>query len=149
MPSSSGPDSAESLNDLRKLLDTDPSRAASGVRRQLKTAPRDPALLRLSAAAMRRLGRAGEAAKAEADAISASMATPAHVEAAQALAAGDNRRAAALLQSLIAADPDDVVALVKLGLLISPTNGFADAERLLQRAVTAAPEDPSARVRWR
>ena len=134
------------LRQARQLLASDPAAASRQARQLLQSHPGDPAVLRLLGAALRKLGKAAEAARAEQEAIDASTRSPAHREAARAVAAGDRKRAAAILEALIARDETDVVALVMLGLQLSTDSEFEIAESLLRKATESAPKDSSARM---
>ena len=139
-------DPLAALQQARQLLATDPAAAIRQARQLLSRNPGDPALLRLLAAGLRRQGKPKDAEKAEAEAIQASTRSPAHREAARAAASGDRKRAAAILEGLIARDDSDVVALVMLGLQLSTDDELELAEALLRKAVAAAPADPAARM---
>lgn len=130
----------------RQLLGSDPGAAIRQARQLLASRPGDPALLRLLAAALRKLGEVGKAEKVEKQAIEASTRSTAHREAARALAAGDKKKAVAILEALITRDDSDVVALVMLGLQLSVDGELELAGSLLHRAVEAAPSDLSARL---
>ena len=134
------------LRQARQLLASDPAAAGRQARKLLETYPEDPTLLRLLGAALRKSGKAAQAAKAEKEAIHASTRSPAHREAARAIAAGDKKRAGVILEALVARDETDVVALVMLGLQLSADDEFELAEALLRKAVDSAPADPSARI---
>ena len=139
-------DPQAALKQARQLLASDPKAAIRQARQLLETSPEDPALLRLLGTALRRNGEEAEAQAIEKRAIDASTRSPAHREAARAVAAGDKQRAAAILEGLIARDENDVVALVMLGLQFSLEAEYAIAEALLRKAVAAAPGDPAARM---
>jgi len=79
-------------------------------------------------------------------AIEATTRSPAHREAARAIATGDKKRAGMILEALVARDETDVVALVMLGLQLSADSEYELAEPLLRKAVDAAPGDVSARM---
>jgi tetratricopeptide (TPR) repeat protein len=134
------------LRQARQLLGSDPAAARRQARQLLQSHPGDPAVLRLLGAALRKLGKGAEAARAEQEAIDASTRSPAHREVARAVAAGDRRRAAAILEALIAHDETDVVALVMLGLQLSTDGELEIAESLLRKATDSAPNDSSARM---
>lgn len=134
------------LKQARQLLASDPAAASRQGRQLLESHPGDPAVLRLLGAALRKLGKAAEAARAEQEAIDASTRSPAHREAARAVAGGDRKRAAAILEALINRDETDVVALVMLGLQLSTDGEFEIAESLLRKATDSAPDDSSARL---
>lgn len=139
-------DPQAALKHARQLLASDPKAAARHARQLLETNPEDPALLRLIGAALRKIGEEAEAQAIEKQAIDASTRSPAHREAARAVAAGEKQRAATILEGLIARDENDVVALVMLGLQFSLEAEYAIAEALLRKAVSAAPGDPAARM---
>ena len=134
------------LQQARRLLASDPKAAVRQARQLLEGAPGEPALLRVLAAGLRKLGEVVEAEKAEAEAIAASTRSPAHREAARAIATGDKMKAVAILEALIGQDPSDVVALVMLGLQLSTDGEMELAESLLRKATEAAPSDVSARL---
>jgi len=134
------------LQQARQLLASDPRAAVNQVRQLLKELPGDPAALRILGAGLRKLGEVEEAQKAEAEAIAASTRSPAHREAARAIAAGDKRKAVTILETLIAQDGSDVVALVMLGLQFSLDGELEVAESLLRKATEAAPSDAPARL---
>ena len=134
------------LKQARQLLASDPAAAASQARQLLESHPGDPTLLRLLGAGLRKLGKIKEAEKVETEAIGATTRSPAHREAARAIAGGDKERAAAILGALIARDETDVVALVMLGLQLSTDGELELAESLLRKAVDSAPGDASARL---
>lgn len=139
-----GPNAA--LDRARRLLASDPEAAVRQLVRLRADNPGNPRLLRLLGTGLRRLGRTAEAEAAEGEAIAASTRGPLHRQAAKAIAAGDPGRAEALLQSLLAEDETDVVALVMLGTLASNAGDIAAADRLLEKAVALAPADPPARL---
>jgi tetratricopeptide (TPR) repeat protein len=139
-------DPEAALRKARQLLASDPAAAAGLARQLLVDRPGDPALLRLAAAGLRRLGDDNEAAKLEKLAVQASLRSPMHRQAARALAAGAGQEAMPILEALIAEDDSDVVALVMLGQQLSKDARYDQAEPLLRRAVDAAPSDLPARL---
>ena len=134
------------LKHARQLVNSDPEAAAKQARRLLESHPGDPAVLRVVGAALRKLGKTAEAAKFENEAVQASIRSPAHREAARAVATGDKMRAVAILEAIISRDETDVVALVMLGLQLSTDNEFELADALLRKAVEFAPDDVAARM---
>ena len=134
------------LRQARQLLDSDPKAATKQARQLLESFPGDPTALRLLAAGLRKQGKTDEAATIEQQAIDASTRSPAHREAARAIAAGDKQRAVAILEALLGRDDSDVVALVMLGLQLSVDDELDLAESLLRKAVESAPADVSARL---
>ena len=134
------------LKHARQMVNSDPKAAANQARRLLESYPGDPAVLRVLGAALRKQGKPKDAAKAEQEAIQASIRSPAHREAARAVASGDKMRGVQILESIIARDETDVVALVMLGLQLSTDDAFELAEPLLRKAVEFAPDDIAART---
>jgi tetratricopeptide (TPR) repeat protein len=134
------------LRQARQLLASDPQAAARQARQLLKETPGEPVLLRLLGAALRKLGKDQAAEQAESQAIQASVRSPGHRQAAMAVASGDSARANAILKQLLVRDETDVVALVMLGLQAGSVQETDTADALLQKAVSLAPADPSARM---
>jgi tetratricopeptide (TPR) repeat protein len=130
----------------RQLLASDPAAAARQARKLLDAQPGEPAILRLLGAALRKQRQDKEAERFEKEAIEASTRSPAHREAARAIAAGDTKRGGMILEALVARDETDVVALVMLGLQLSADGEFELAQTMLRNAVEAAPADSSARM---
>ena len=139
-------DPAAALRQARGLIGSDPKAAARQARQLLDAFPGEPAVLRLLGAALRRQGDVAQAEQYEKQAVDASIRSPAHREAARAVASGDKQKAVAILEALIGRDDSDVVALVMLGLQLSVDNAFDLAEPLLRKAVEAAPADVAARM---
>lgn len=139
-------DPGAALRQARGLLRSDPKAALRQARQLLDAFPGEPAVLRVLGAAHRRLGQVAEAETFEQQAVAASIRSPAHREAARAVANGDKQAAVAILEKLIGRDDSDVVALVMLGLQLSVDNEFDMAEPLLRKAVESAPADPAARM---
>lgn len=134
------------LKQARQVLASDPAAAASQARQLLQSHPANPAVLRLLGAALRKLGKAKDAAKVEKEAIDASARNPAHREAARLIASGDKQRAMTILGGLLDRDENDVVALVMFGLQLSADGELEMAETLLRRAAENAPNDVPARL---
>ena len=134
------------LAQARQLLASDPAAAGALARSLLTSHPGNPILLRLLAQALRRTGQPEQASEAEFQAMEASTRNPMHRSAAKALQAGHSAHAKALLQKLLAADPNDVLALTMLGLHWTGVSEFEMAEPLLRRAVEHAPDQPSTRM---
>lgn len=130
----------------RLLIDSDPAAAEAQARAALASDPNSAEALRLLGAALRRLGKAADAAVAAKRALEASTRNPAHRAAAQALQSGNNGRAQALLRGLLAKDDSDVLALTMLGLQAVGANDFEAAEPLLRRAVAEAPDEANTRL---
>lgn len=134
------------MKQARQLLASDPAGAVRQARQLLAGAPGNATLLRLLGAGLRRLGKHKEAERAESEAIAVSTQSPGHRQAAMAIAAGDAPRANAILKRLLLEDENDVVALVMLGLQASTARETDTADALLQKAVSLAPADASART---
>lgn len=130
----------------RQLISSDPAAAEAHARSLLASDPDSAEALRLLGAALRRLGKAADAAVAVKQALAASTRNPAHRAAAQALQSGNQGRARALLRGLLAKDESDVLALTMLGLQATGANDFEVAEPLLRRAVAEAPDEPTTRL---
>lgn len=130
----------------RRLLASNPIAGEAKARHLLTLHPDEPAALRLLGAALRHQGKSRDAAVAERQALQASYSHPKHLAAAAALGQGDQQRAIALLQDLLADDDCDVLALTVLGLQALKAREFEIAEPVLRRAVAEAPDDPSARM---
>ena len=139
-------DPKAALKQARSLLAVSPAAAVKQARQMLDAHSQDPAVLRVIAAALRKLGEGNEAAELEKRAIQASIQSPAHRDAARAVAAGDTKRANKLLEAILAEDSTDVVALVMLGSQLSLNGEYETAEPLLRRAIEGAPDDVPARM---
>jgi hypothetical protein len=90
-------DPQAALKHARSLLATDPAAATRQARQMLAASPQNPAILRVLAAGLRKLGDTVEAAKVEPQAVDASLRNPAHRDAARATAAGEKRRASNII----------------------------------------------------
>ena len=121
---SSSPSPDDSLAQAQAILDRDPA---------------DPGALRAKAAALRSLGRGGEAAEAELKAIQSFNRVPELARAARLIAQGDHNDAERLLRPWLARRPDDPAALLMLADIASAMGFFGEAERLLLRALERAP----------
>jgi tetratricopeptide (TPR) repeat protein len=137
----------EKLAEGRRLLESDPAAAAERARGALDADPADREALRLHAAALRRLGRDSEAAKAELEVIQGFARVPALARAAQAIATGQLATAERLLRPYLALAPDDAAALLMLADVATPMGFFEEAERLLRQALELAPDFPETRQR--
>lgn len=139
-------DSKAALAQARQQLASDPAAAEAQARNLLASHPDDLATLRVLGQALRRLDRPGEAAEVEQEALELSSRGAAHQAAARALRTGDTRQAMAILQQLLSADWNDVLALTMLGLHWTGQNQFEKAETLLRRAVEQAPDQATPRM---
>lgn len=130
----------EALANGWRLLETDPEGAAGQAAEILKADPAQRDALRLSGAALRRLGREAEAARAELGALQGFSQVPALARAAQAIAAGQLAAAERLLRPYLAEVPDDAAAILMLADLATKLGYYGEAERLLRRAMELAPD---------
>lgn len=123
----------------RSLLSTRPAAALEQAQVILKVTPGDPDALLLAAHALRQSGRSSEAADHERRHVAASLRRPQLHEANAAIAKGDRAVAERLIREVLKSSPDDVAANIMLGDLASHLGIYEEAERLVQRAVAAAP----------
>jgi tetratricopeptide (TPR) repeat protein len=124
----------------RRLLSEDPEAAANQAQAILEADPANRDALRLRAAALRRLGRGPEAARAELEAIQSFARAPALARAAQAIAAGQLAAAERLLRPYLVEAPDDAAAILMLADVATALGFFVEAERLLRQAMELAPD---------
>jgi tetratricopeptide (TPR) repeat protein len=115
------------------------SRAAEEARARLRANPRDADAYRMLGRALRQLGDADGASRAELAAIQASEHDPEIMRAHQAMLANDLPIAEATLRSLLASRPDDVVATRMLAEIAIHFGHPRKAEELLRRAIELAP----------
>src|SRR5690349_20188318 len=104
----------QALANGRRLLDGDPLAAAEQAEAILDSDPENREALRLSAAALRRLGRGPEAAQAELRSIASFARVPELARAAQAVASGQLGAAERLLRPYLEEAPDDPAAILML-----------------------------------
>ena len=136
----------EALRRGAQLIREDPALAALQAREILRASPRNADAYRLLGAALRRTGDAGEAERAELDAIAASVGDPALMRAAEALLDNDLPAAERLLRPRLAEKPTDVAAIRMMAELAGRLGRYPDAERLLRRALELAPGFAPARA---
>ncbi|MEP5938368.1 MAG: sulfotransferase [Erythrobacter sp.] len=99
------------IAELMKVVERDPRKALADVQTLLRRSPQSPNLLRVAAAAHRKLGEATLAQKAEITAIHHSSAVPAIAEAAKQMDAQEFGEASRLLALHLQREPDDLAAL--------------------------------------
>ena len=137
--SADGGSRAQALRNGLALLGPDPAAALEQAGVMVEVDPGDADAHRLAAKALRRLGRAEAAARAELAAIRNSGSVPAIQHALAAIQSGDDTRGESLLRERIAAEPDDAGALYLLAAIALRTGALADAAALLQKALALAP----------
>lgn len=135
----------EALASARRFLETDPVSALRIVERILAAAPDTAEAHRLAGMAFRALGRADDGARAELQAIRASIHDPELQQAAQALASNTLHIAEPILKKRLKEVPTDVAAIRMLAELAGRIGRYRDAENLLQRALELAPGFHAAR----
>src|SRR5688500_17327271 len=102
---------ADAAAAMRRYVADDPAEAADRLKRLLVDDPRSADGYRLLGDALRRLGRNGEAAEAEMEAVRATAFDPLMIEIARAMAANDLPRAEAGLRARLREQPLDVAAI--------------------------------------
>ena len=132
---------------IQEILESDPVRAEALAEYAVTAMGRQPRLMRLHARSLRLQNRIAAANEIELDAIRASRHDPDLSEAARLLAAGQESAACAVLEKVLARDLDDPVANMMLGISLGSTGYFRRAEKLLRRAITAAPGYLEARTK--
>ena len=129
----------EALRLAGRLLRDDPALAAEQAREILHTAPRNADALRLLGAALRRTGEDEAAARAELDAIDASVHDPELMRAAEALLDNDLPAVETIIRQRLHDKPTDVAAIRMMAELAGRIGRLQDAEHLLRRALELAP----------
>jgi len=129
-----------------KLLEGNPSAALLQGETLLHVAPQDPAVHRLMAKALSRLGRPDEARQAWSLAVQNSRHVPAIVEAHKATLDGRSGEAETLLRDHLARHPDDPVALMVSGEALARTGRVNEAIARFEAALLAMPEYREARL---
>lgn len=130
----------QALANGRRLLEDDPKAAAEQAEAILESDPENREALRLGAAALRRLGRGPEAARAEHRSIESFARVPELARSARAISSGQLAAAERLLRPYLAEAPDDPAALLMLADVATALGFFAEAERLLREALELAPD---------
>jgi tetratricopeptide (TPR) repeat protein len=146
MRSMNSPDFARELDAIEQLIETDPSAAVTRARSLISATRGHPEALRLGGAALRRLGKAKEAAEMELAAIQVSAADPDLAKAAAALQAGDLPTAEQLVRRVIEGRPNDAAAIRLLGEIAAKMGALRDAETLFRRALELSPSFGYARI---
>ncbi|WP_079638869.1 tetratricopeptide repeat-containing sulfotransferase family protein [Sphingopyxis flava] len=136
----------EALANARRLLRSEPAAALAQVRAIIAALPVSAEAHRIAAHALRALGREEEAQQASLSAVSAAIHDPALIEAALALAENRLPDAEGALRARLKADATDVAAIRMLAEVAGRIGRYADAERLLCRALELAPGFGAARA---
>ena len=130
-----------------RLVGSEPEAAVEQAREILSKDEKNREALRLLGYALRRLGRNAEAERAELDRIKAASNEPALVQTAQAITAGDLKRAEHLVRPYLDRHADDPAGL-RLLAEIAVRVGYPDeATKYLRQAIELAPAYVSARVK--
>ena len=122
-----------------RLLARDPRSALEQAHAILSIDGRNYDALRLSAVALRRLGDAAAAERAERDALQNFARSPVLAAAAAALSRGRLQEAEHLLRPHVARNPDEPGSLIMLAELENMLGAYADAESLFRRALSIMP----------
>jgi len=136
----------EALANARRLLNGQPGAALAQARAILEAVPGSAAAHRLAAHALRALGREEEAQAASLAAVGATIHDAAMVGAALALAEDRLPDAEAALRQRLREDATDVAAIRMLAEVAGRIGRYADAEKLLVRALELAPGFGAARA---
>lgn len=128
------------------LLDHNPVAAVEQATTILEVTPGQPEALRLLGKALRKLGLAEKAAKADLAAIKSTLRSPDISSARAAIMKNDLAAAERILRTSLSRSPDDVVAAMMLAEIASTLGIHPEAERLLRQAVSVAPDYPDAKV---
>lgn len=128
------------------LLDHNPVAAVEQATTILEVTPGQPEALRLLGKALRKLGLAEKAAKADLAAIKSTLRSPDISSARAAIMKNDLAAAERILRTSLSRSPDDVVATMMLAEIASTLGIHPEAERLLRQAVSVAPDYPDAKV---
>jgi tetratricopeptide (TPR) repeat protein len=141
---------ADAMANARALLRDAPLAALAQARAILADAPPTAAeraeTHRIAAHALRRLGRDDEAAADALAAVAASIYDPGMIAAALALANDDLPSAEGALRDRLRRDATDVAAIRMLAEVAGRIGRYADAEKLLRRALELAPDFGAARA---
>jgi tetratricopeptide (TPR) repeat protein len=128
------------------LLDHNPVAAVEQATAILEVTPGQPEALRLLGKALRKLGLAEKAAKADLAAIQSTLRSPDIQSARAAIMKNDLAAAERTLRASLSRSPDDVVAAMMLAEIASTLGIYPEAERLLKQATSVAPDYPDAKV---
>ena len=137
---------SKALRHGARLLRSDARAAAEQAREILAVFPGHADAYRLLGAALRQTGEDEAAARAELDAIAASVSEPDLVRAAEALLDNDLPVAERILRPYLKQRPTDVAAIRMMAELAARIGPLADAENLLRRALELAPAFGPARA---
>ncbi|WP_066812148.1 tetratricopeptide repeat-containing sulfotransferase family protein [Sphingomonas asaccharolytica] len=128
------------------LLDHNPVAAVEQATAILEVTPGQPEALRLLGKALRKLGLAEKAAKADLAAIQSTLRSPDIQSARTAIMTNDLAAAERILRTSLSRSPNDVVAAMMLAEIATTLGIHPEAERLLRQAVSIAPDYPDAKV---
>lgn len=134
------------LANARHLLAAEPAAALAQARAIIDAVPTSAAAHRLAAQALRLLNREAEAQAASLAAVGATIHDEAMVDAALALAENRLPDAEAALRQRLREDATDVAAIRMLAEVAGRIGRYADAEKLLNRALELAPGFGAARA---
>lgn len=138
----------EALNNARQLLLTHPDAAARQASAILQVEPNIAEVHLILAAALRQLGRLEEAGNAENQGVRVSRSDPVLTKAGELLAADRGREARELLGRFLTDTPNDPEALRLTASIAAKAGNLKEAERLLWRALAAAPSFVEAREQF-
>ena len=136
----------EALANARRLLSGEPGAALAQAQAIIEAVPTSAAAHRLSAHALRALGREEEAQAASLAAVGATIHDEAMVDAALALAENRLPDAEGALRQRLREDATDVAAIRMLAEVAGRIGRYDDAEKLLSRALQLAPGFGAARA---
>ncbi|MBU0825790.1 MAG: tetratricopeptide repeat protein, partial [Alphaproteobacteria bacterium] len=134
------------LANARRLLAAEPAAALAQAQAIIEAVPTSAAAHRLTAQALRVLNREAEAQAASLAAVGATIHDEAMVSAALALAEDRLPDAEAALRQRLREDATDVAAIRMLAEVAGRIGRYADAEKLLNRALELAPGFGAARA---
>lgn len=134
------------IANARQLLNGQPAAALAQAQAILEAVPTSAEAHRLTAHALRALGREAEAQDASLAAVAATIHDPEMVAAAVALAENRLPDAEAALRGRLRQDATDVAAIRMLAEVAGRIGRYGDAEKLLSRALDLAPAFGAARA---
>ncbi|HEX7783563.1 MAG TPA: sulfotransferase [Sphingobium sp.] len=136
----------DALAFARRTLGSDPTVALAQLREIVAARPELAEAHRLSALALRRLGRTEDAEAADLEAARQSIHDPELINAATALYANELHVAEPILKGRLRDQPTDIAAIRMLAELAARIGRLTDSENLLRRAVELAPGFGAARA---